>query len=54
MIKSFVIIIILLFFLLFASLTSCSFVIHLRDEIEDEQYLFEGVKLTEAEHKELR
>ncbi|XP_043706537.1 pre-mRNA-splicing factor ATP-dependent RNA helicase DEAH1 [Telopea speciosissima] len=24
------------------------------DEIEDEQYLFEGVKLTEAEHRELR
>ncbi|KAJ8752726.1 hypothetical protein K2173_007036 [Erythroxylum novogranatense] len=26
----------------------------LRDEIEDEQYLFDGVKLTEAEYRELR
>ncbi|XP_038688523.1 pre-mRNA-splicing factor ATP-dependent RNA helicase DEAH1 [Tripterygium wilfordii] len=26
----------------------------LRDDIEDEQYLFEGVKLTEAEYRELR
>ncbi|XP_047311704.1 pre-mRNA-splicing factor ATP-dependent RNA helicase DEAH1-like isoform X1 [Impatiens glandulifera] len=26
----------------------------LRDEIEDEQYLFEGVKLTEAENREMR
>ncbi|KAK4277828.1 hypothetical protein QN277_015763 [Acacia crassicarpa] len=26
----------------------------LRDDIEDEQYLFEGVKLTEAEYKEFR
>ncbi|XP_019153237.1 PREDICTED: pre-mRNA-splicing factor ATP-dependent RNA helicase DEAH1-like isoform X3 [Ipomoea nil] len=26
----------------------------LRDEIEDEQYLFNGVKLTEAEYKEMR
>ncbi|XP_031118889.1 pre-mRNA-splicing factor ATP-dependent RNA helicase DEAH1-like isoform X3 [Ipomoea triloba] len=26
----------------------------LRDEIEDEQYLFDGVKLTEAEYKEMR
>ncbi|CAK9147996.1 unnamed protein product [Ilex paraguariensis] len=26
----------------------------IRDDIEDEQYLFEGVKLTEAEHRELR
>ncbi|KAG2394356.1 Pre-mRNA-splicing factor ATP-dependent RNA helicase [Vigna angularis] len=26
----------------------------LRDEIEDEQYLFEGVKLSEAEYRELR
>lgn len=25
-----------------------------RDDIEDEQYLFEGVKLTEAEYRELR
>ncbi|PIA63011.1 hypothetical protein AQUCO_00200792v1 [Aquilegia coerulea] len=26
----------------------------IRDDIEDEQYLFDGVKLTEAEHRELR
>ncbi|XP_028105903.1 pre-mRNA-splicing factor ATP-dependent RNA helicase DEAH1-like [Camellia sinensis] len=26
----------------------------LRDDIEDEQYLFDGVKLTEAEYGELR
>ena len=26
----------------------------LRDDIEDEQYLFDGVKLTEAEQRELR
>ncbi|KAF5730123.1 Coatomer epsilon subunit isoform 1 [Tripterygium wilfordii] len=26
----------------------------LRDDIEDERYLFEGVKLTEAEHRQLR
>ncbi|KAG9129541.1 hypothetical protein Leryth_023271 [Lithospermum erythrorhizon] len=26
----------------------------LRDEIEDEQYLFDGVKLTESEHRDLR
>lgn len=25
-----------------------------RDDIEDEQYLFEGVKLTEAEYREYR
>lgn len=28
--------------------------VNCRDDIEDEQYLFEGVKLTEAEYKELR
>lgn len=27
---------------------------NLRDDIEDEQYLFEGVKLTEAEYREFR
>ncbi|KAG5046435.1 hypothetical protein JHK86_015841 [Glycine max] len=27
---------------------------HCRDDIEDEQYLFEGVKLSEAEYRELR
>ncbi|KAL6962421.1 Pre-mRNA-splicing factor ATP-dependent RNA helicase DEAH1, partial [Sarracenia purpurea var. burkii] len=26
----------------------------LRDDIEDEQYLFDGVKLTDAEYRELR
>lgn len=26
----------------------------LRDDIEDEQYLFDGVQLTEAEYRELR
>lgn len=29
-------------------------VINTRDDIEDEQYLFEGVKLTDAEYRELR
>lgn len=36
-------------FLLFLIMYVC-----FRDDIEDEQYLFDGVKLTEAEYRELR
>lgn len=56
-VKKFILIIILIVYhnycqYILLSLIS-SFVSH-RDDIEDEQYLFEGVKLTEAEYRELR
>jgi hypothetical protein len=40
----------------FFSFPVFSLIIHIlfRDDIEDEQYLFDGVKLTEAEYRELR
>lgn len=51
---TYLVLLILFFFILCVLIISQSFNDYCRDDIEDEQYLFEGVKLTEAEYSELR